>query len=37
MVNDRIITVRLQTRYTKVSLIQVYAPINDEDDDEVIR
>jgi len=33
-VNDRIITVRLQTRYTKISLIQVYAPTNTADDEE---
>jgi len=33
-VNDRIITIRLQTKYMKVTLIQVYAPTNAADDKE---
>ena len=33
-VNDRIITVRLQTRLMKVTLVQVYAPTNASDDEE---
>src|SRR5258706_200987 len=33
-INDRIITVRLQSRYTKVTVIQVYAPTNAANDQE---
>jgi exonuclease III len=33
-VNDRIITVRLQSRYTKVTIVQVYAPTNTASDEE---
>ena len=33
-VSDRIITVRLQTRLTKVTLVQVYAPTNAAEDKE---
>ena len=33
-VNDRIIMVRLQSRYTKVTIIQVYAPTNTASDTE---
>ena len=33
-VNDRIITIRLQTKYMKITLIQVYAPTNAADDKE---
>ena len=33
-INDRMITVRLQTRLTKVTLVQVYAPTNAADDEE---
>ena len=33
-INDRIITIRMQARYTKVTLIQVYAPTNTANDQE---
>jgi hypothetical protein len=33
-VSDRIITLRLQTRIVKVTIVQVYAPINAADDEE---
>jgi hypothetical protein len=31
-INDRIITIRMQARYTKVTLIQVHAPTNTAND-----